>query len=176
MKRRLNMDGKSRIFNKGIIIGIAIGFVFISYSHNSGYGSVAGKKKIKKNPQEYLKQIYSEVKELGSYENEAFVKREFHINLDENQENKEEHVVVLIYRVGDRERMIIQVTYFVSKRKRSPIKYPKEIRVILCSLKEDNLEIKHCDYAEKEIESLLPDILQGIQKKKEILKLVEHND
>jgi hypothetical protein len=170
------MEGISRIFIKGIIIGTAIGLVFISYSHNLGYGNFAGKKKVKKDPQEYLRQIYGEVKELGSYENEAFVKREFHINLDENQENKEEHVVVLIYRVGDRERMIIQVTYFTSTRKRSPIKYPKEIRVILCSLKEDNLEIKHCDYTEKEIESLLPDILQGIRKKKEILKLLEHKN
>ena len=81
--------------------------------------------------------------------------------------------MVLIYRVGDRERMLLQITYFASKRKGSPVKYPREIRVILCSLKEDNLEIKHCDYTEKEIESLLPDILQGIRKKKEILKLLD---
>ena len=155
---------------------MVIGLVFISYSHNSEYGNSPGKKKLTKDSQECLRQIHGEVKQLGSYENEAFIKREFHINLDGNQENKEEHVVVLIYRVGDRERMIIQVTYFAPKRKRSPIKYPKEIRVILCSLKGDNLEIKHCDYNEKEIESLLPDILQGIRKKKEILKLLEHKN
>jgi len=167
------MNRKIRYFQKGVIIGIAVGLVFISSTQNSGYADPARKKKIKKDPNLYLAEICTEVKELGSYENEAFVKREFHIELDGNRENKEEHVVVLIYRYGDRERMLLQITYFASKRKGSPVKYPREIRVILCSLKEDNLEINHCDYTEKEIESLLPDILQGIQKKKEILKLLD---
>jgi hypothetical protein len=159
-------------FQKWVIIGVTAGLIFISSPQNSGYGAAARKKKIKKDPKAYLEEIHTEVKELGNYENEAFVKREFHTELDGNRENKEEHVVVLIYRVGDRERMLLQITYFASKRKGSPVKYPREIRVILCSLKEDNLEIKHCDYTEKEIESLLPDILQGIRKKKEILKLL----
>ncbi len=161
---------------KCVTIRVLIGLVFIAFAINSGYGYTAGKKKLKKDPKEYLKQIHHEVKELGSHENEAFVKREFHTELDGNRENKEEHVVVLIYRVGDRESMLLQITYFASKRKGSPVKYPREIRVISCSLKEDNLEIKHCDYTAKEIESLLPDILQGIQKKKEILKLLENKN
>jgi len=158
------------------IIGIAATLVFISYSEVITNGDLSGKSKIKKDPKIVLREIHEEVKELGSYENEAFVKREFHTDLDGNNENKEEHIVVLIYRVGDRERMLIQVTYFAPKRKNSPIKYPKEIRVILCYLKGDELEFKHCDYNEKEIESLLPDILQGIRKKKEILKLIEHKN
>ena len=170
------MDKISRNFQKCVIVGIAVGLVFISSTQNSGYGHSARKKKIKKDPIAYLTEIHAEVKELGNYENEAFVKREFHTELDGNRENKEEHVVVLIYRVGDRERMLLQITYFASKRKGSPVKYPREIRVILCSLKEDNLEIKHCDYNEKEIESLLPDILQGIRDKKKILKLLEHKN
>jgi hypothetical protein len=170
------MDIRSRKYQKGIIIGIAIGLVIIACSLNSDDGNAVRKEKIKKDPKEYLRQIHCEVKELGSYENEAFIKREFHTELDGNQENKEEHVVILIYRVGDKERMLVQVTYFVAKRKNSPVKYPKEIRVILCSLKGDNLEIKNCDYTEKEIESLLPDILQGIRNKKKILKLLEQNN
>ncbi|NIM90744.1 MAG: hypothetical protein GTO17_07325 [Candidatus Aminicenantes bacterium] len=167
------MNSKIRYLKKYITIGLWVGLVFVAYAIHSGHGHTAGKKKIKKDPREYLWQIHHEVKELGSYENEAFVKREFHTELDGNRENKEEHVVVLIYRVGDRESMLLQVTYFTSKRKGSPVKYPSEIRVISCSLKEDNLEIKHCDYTEKEIESLLPDILQGILNKKEILKLLD---
>jgi hypothetical protein len=170
------MDRRSRKYQKGIIIGIAIGLIIIAYSLNSDDGNTVGKKKVKKDPKEYLRKIHCEVKELGSYENEAFIKREFHTELDGNEENKEEHVVVLIYRVGDKERMLVQVTYFAAKRKNSPVKYPKEIRVILCSLKGDNLEIKNCDYSEKEIESLLPDILQGIRNKKKILKLLEQNN
>ena len=159
-----------------VIIGIVAILVFISNAEVITNGDLSGKSKTKRDPKILLREIYNEVKELGSYENEAFVKREFHTNLDGNEENKEEHVVVLIYRVGDRERMILQVTYFKSKKKGSIIKYPDEIRVILCYLKEDELEIKHCDYKEKEIESLLPDILQGIRNKKEILKLLDHKN
>jgi len=159
-----------------VIIGIVAVLVFISYAEVVAKGDLSGKSKIKRDPKIVLREIHEEVKELGSYENEAFVKREFHTDLDANNENKEEHIVVLIYRVGDRERMMLQVTYFKSKRKGSIIKYPDEIRVILCYLKGDELEIKHCDYNEKEIESLLPDILQGIRNKKEILKLIEHKN
>jgi hypothetical protein len=159
-----------------VIIGLVAMLVFVSYAEVTANGDLSGKSKIKRDPKIFLREIYNEVKELGSYENEAFVKREFHTNLDGNDENKEEHVVVLIYRVGDRERMILQVTYFKPKRKGSIIKYPDEIRVILCYLKGDEIEIKHCDYNEKEIESLLPDILQGIRNKKEILKLIEHKN
>lgn len=159
-----------------VIIGIAAVLVFISSAEVIAEGDLSGKPTVKRNPKIVLREIYKEVKELGNYENEAFVKREFHINLDGNNENKEEHIVVLIYRVGDRERMILQVTYFKPKRKGSIIKYPDEIRVILCYLKGDELEIKHCDYKEKEIVSLLPDILQGIRHEKEILKLIEHKN
>ena len=159
-----------------VIIGIAAVLVFISSAEVIAKGDLSGKPTVKRNPKIVLREIYKEVKELGNYENEAFVKREFHINLDGNNENKEEHIVVLIYRVGDRERMILQVTYFKPKRKGSIIKYPDEIRVILCYLKGDELEIKHCDYKEKEIVSLLPDILQGIRHEKEILKLIEHKN
>lgn len=158
------------------MFGVAMGLVFISYAFNTGYGPTAEKKKIKRDPKEYLRQIHDEVKELGNCENEAFVKKEFHTELDGNRENKEEHVVILIYKVEARERMLLQITYFASKRKGSPVKYPRETRVILCSLKEGDLEIKHCDYTEKEIRSLLPDILDGIRKKKEILKLIENKN
>ena len=154
-------------------MGTALSFIFVAYPINSSYGNSLGKKKIEKTPKDYLIEIHQEVKELGSYPNEAFIKREFHTELNGDTENKEEHVVVLIYRVGDKERMLVQVTYYASKRKNSPIKYPKEIRVILCNLSGDDLEISHCDYDEKELESLLSDILQGIRKKKQILKLLE---
>ena len=48
-----------------------------------------------RNPADVLWEIYEEISELERIENDSFIKGEFHVNLDGNEENKEEHVVVL---------------------------------------------------------------------------------
>ena len=120
-------------------------------------------------------QLYKEVVELGPYKNEDFIKREFHMDLDSDENNSEEHVVFLIQGAGEKEKMIIQVTYFEAKRTRI-IKYAKDIKTILCHVKGDKIEIKKCDYSEDDIKSLFPDILQGIRNKKKFLKLIDRKD
>ena len=160
-------------FPKGIIIGAAATHALKSYANSAVCKSLECSTKRKKKPTDILKEMYREVKELGSYDNEDFIKREFHINLDGNDINKEEHVVVLINSVGGKERMLVQVTYFEPKKIRF-IKYPKDIKVVLCHMKEDKIEIEKCDYSKKEIKSLLPNILQGIRDKKKILKLIDN--
>lgn len=169
------MDRRSflKSFPKGIIIGVAaitVVYTIISFAESAVCDAITGKSSHAKDPREILREIYKEVVELGGYENESFTKREFLMNIDNNDWNEEEHVVVLIYRVGDREKMVVQVTYF------GPIKnftkYAKEIKMIVCYLKRNKLEIGNCDYDEKEIKSLLPDILQGIRRKKKLLKLL----
>ncbi len=120
-----------------------------------------------------LKEIYNEILEFGKYENEDFIKREFFIDLDENQENKEEHVVVLQQKTIGKEQMIVQVTYFEPKKINRLIKYAKTTKEILCSLKKGNLTIEKCGYEIDEIHILLPRILEGIKNKKKLLKLIE---
>jgi hypothetical protein len=46
-------------------------------------------------PSDVLWEIYEEISELVRFEKDNFIKGEFHINLDGNDENKEEHIVVL---------------------------------------------------------------------------------
>lgn len=75
--------------------------------------------------------IYKEVIELGSYKGEDFIKREFFIDLDENQENKEEHVVILHRLTGQKEKITVQVTYFEPKKINRLIKYAKTTKEIL---------------------------------------------
>jgi hypothetical protein len=164
-----------RNFPRGIIIGVAVAHVFISNARSSIYDVLTNTLQRKKNPTDILKEMYKEVVELGAYENEDFIKREFHIDLDSDENNSEEHVVFLIQSVGDKEKMTIQVTYFEAKRTRI-IKYAKDIKTILCHVKGGEVEIKKCDYSEHDIKSLFPDILQGIRNKKKFLKLIDRKD
>lgn len=164
-----------RNFPRGIIIGVAAAHVFISSAWSLASNILTNTIQHKKNPTDILKEMYKEVVELGPYENEDFIKREFHIELDSDENNSEEHVVFLIQGAGDKEKMIIQVTYFEAKRTRL-IKYAKDIKTILCHIKGDRIEIKKCDYSENDIKSLFPDILQGIRNKKKYLKLLDCKD
>jgi hypothetical protein len=120
-----------------------------------------------------LWEIYKEISELKHFENDSFIKGEFHINLDGDEENKEEHIVVLNHFAAGQEKMLLQVTYFESRRKNSPVKYAKCVREIECCVLEKRIEIKRCDYNKVEIISLLPGILEGIRDKKKILALIE---
>ncbi len=164
-----------RNFPRGIICGVVAAHVFISNARSSVYDVLTNTPQRKKDPKKILKEMYKEVVELGAYENEDFIKREFHIDLDSDENNSEEHVVFLIQGAGDKEKMTIQVTYFEAKRTRI-IKYAKDIKTILCHVKGGEVEIKKCDYSENDIKSLFPDILQGIRNKKKHLKLLDRKD
>ena len=164
-----------RNFPKGIIIGLAAIHVVKSNVESSVHEVLAGPPQCKKNPNEILKEMYKEVVELGAYKNEDFIKREFHMDLDKDENNSEEHVVFLIQGAGDKEKMIIQVTYFEAKRTRI-IKYAKDVKTILCHIKGDRVEIKKSDYSKNDMKSLFPDILQGIRNKKKFLKLIDRKD
>lgn len=171
MKRRAFL----KILSKGIIAGAAIVHIFTSFASSAPNKSISIKTKQKKDPCKILKEIYKEVSELGSRKNENFIKREFHFDIDKNDTNSEEHIVVLIYDVGDRERMVVQVTYFKSRGNNNIIKYAKDIRMVFCSLKKDIIEIEKCDYDDKEIKSILPKVLEGIRAEKRLFKLIKGN-
>jgi len=164
-----------RNFPRGIIISVATTSVFISDAKSSVYEVLTNALQRKKKPTDILREMYKEVVELGPYNGEDFIKREFHMELDSDENNSEEHVVFLIQDQGEKKKMIIQVTYFEAKRTRI-IKYAKDVKTILCHFKGDEVEIKKCDYSENDIESLFPDILQGIRNKKKFLKLIDRKD
>ena len=127
----------------------------------------------KKGLKDILLAIHKEVLELGKRENEDFIKREFHIDLDNDSIQQEEHVVILSQTMCGRDLMTVQVTYFQSKD--NIIKYPKDLKKISCYIKENELEIKESSYNEKESERLLTDILEGIRVEKKLLKLIDLN-
>ena len=172
--RESKMDRRSFFISlaKVITIGAAAALGFKSYAKSTVYESFIKKPEQKKDSTEILKIIYKEVKELGARNNEDFIKGEFHIDLDGNHENREEHVVILSHCDGDKEKMIVQVTYFQSGKSSRLIEYAKDVKKILCYIKEDQLEIIKSDYDKCEINSLLLDILKGIREEKKFLKII----
>lgn len=121
-----------------------------------------------------LKEIHREVLELGYRQEEQFIKREFFIDLDDNEVNKEEHVVILSRQLGNDEKMTIQITYFEPTNKNGLVKQAAQSREILCSLKEGMISIEKSDYAQEDIPLLLPKILEGIKIKKKLLQLIKN--
>jgi len=162
------------ILAKQILIGMILTTFSVIYLYSIVYTNFEGKSFTEENASQVLREIHKEVVELGRYEDEEFIKREFFIDLDENQDNKEEHVVILEQTLYGIERMLIQVTYFEPKKQNRLIKYAKNTREIICFLEEDSLVIEKSGYDSNEIKNLLPRILEGIKNKKKLLKLIEH--
>ncbi len=162
-----------------IVNGLIVVFVCFGFNSlilpSSRRNLVSGLEK-EKDASELLKEVYKEVKGFGRYENEDFIKREFHTDLDKNETNSEEHVVVLIHDTLDGEKMIVQVTTFEAKGAHRTVKYAKDIKEIVSFIKKDKIEISKSDYSEKDMKRLLPDILQTIRDKKALLKLVDRKN
>ncbi|MFC2160554.1 hypothetical protein ACFLRX_02750 [Acidobacteriota bacterium] len=127
----------------------------------------------KKTSSEILKNIYLEVKELGTYEDENFLRREFHMDLDLNATNKEEYVMVLSQNIDKIQKMVLQVTYFEQDKKNRFVKNAKETKEIKCEMIGEDFQIKSCGYEEKKLNKVLSRILTGIQEKKKLLKLLK---
>lgn len=132
-----------------------------------------GSSPAKKTPSEILKDIFDEVKELGPYADENFLRREFHIDLDNHISNKEEYVMVLSQNIDNIQKMVLQVTYFEQDKTNRYVKNAKETKEIKCELIGEEFKIKACGYKEKVVNKVLSKILTGIQAKKELLKLVK---
>ena len=121
-----------------------------------------------------LKDIHDEVLHFGINEDPNLIKREFWMDLDGQENNKEEHVVVMRHNDGMNWKMTVQITYLTEDKGKRFVRYAKDTKLILCCVKENDLEINKSDYTDREMEKLLQDILAGIRHKKELLKLIKY--
>ena len=124
--------------------------------------------------QKLLKDIHDEVLQFGLNEDPNLIKREFWMDLDGRDDNKEEHVVVMRHNDGLNMKMTVQVTYFSEDKGKRFVRFAKDTKLVQCFVKENDLEIERSDYTDKEMEKLFHDILIGIRDKKELLKLIKH--
>lgn len=120
-----------------------------------------------------LKSIYFEVKEFGLYPGENFVKQEFFIgNDDDDDTNKDIHVVVLIQSMDGTDTMLIQVTYLERTRENAKVKYAKETKTLACRVAGETIQVRRSDYDERELVDLTKDILKAVKNKKQLLKKI----
>jgi hypothetical protein len=118
-----------------------------------------------------LKQIHAEVKEIGPYPGEDFIRREFFVGEDDDDTNKDIHVIVLIQSLESKEMMTIRVTEMAKDPGNPRARLAKTSRALTCLVAEDRLEVQSSDYEEKDLAELVPEILTAIQNKKRLLKL-----
>jgi hypothetical protein len=143
--------------------------MFISgceFPDSFSYAGLSGKK----DPAKILREIYREVKELGQFPGDDFIKREFFVGKDDDDTYQDIHVLVLIQNIDDKERLTIQVTYMQPSENNPIVKYAKDVKTILCLIGGDNIDIVKSEYDEKEHKKILPDILRAIRGKKKLLK------
>ncbi len=117
-----------------------------------------------------LKEIYQEMKEFEKYPGYDFIKREFFVGEDDDDTNKDIHVVILVQDVDEKEKVTIQATYMERNKGRPVIGIAKYARVLSFFILEDQIEIIKSDFDIKGREFVLPGILQAIKNKKKLLK------
>lgn len=124
----------------------------------------------KKDTSKILKEIYLEMKEFEKYPGCDFIKREFFVGEDDDDTNKDIHVVVLVQDVDEKEKITIQVTYMERSKGKPVIGIAKYIKVLSFFVLQGHTEIIKSDFSDKEKELILPGVLQAIKNKKKLLK------
>ena len=125
---------------------------------------------VKKDVTDILKEIYEEMKEFEKYPGCDFIKREFFVGEDDDDTNKDIHVVILVQEVDKKEKVTIQVTYMERKRGRPVIGIAKEIKLFSYFVYGEQTKIIKSDFVAKEREDVLLGVLKAIKNKKKLLK------
>ncbi|HUU37084.1 MAG TPA: hypothetical protein VMW46_02630 [Candidatus Desulfaltia sp.] len=118
-----------------------------------------------------LKQIHTEVKEMGSYPGQDFVQQAFFVGEDDDDTNKDIHVSILIQAQVQKEKMTIRVTRMQKDRRNPQARLAGTTKELTCLVGGDDVEIQSSDYKEEDIAELVPEILTAIRNKKRLLKL-----
>jgi hypothetical protein len=148
-------------------------FAFVTFGLYSFPSNSPSKSQQETQVQKLLKEIHDEVVEIGVQMEDNFIKREFWMELDGNEGNKEEHVVVMRHDDGHDLKMTVQVTYYMPDKGLHWVRFAHTTKSVLCCIRENGFDIYRSDYSSEEMTKLFPEILKGIRNKKEILKLIK---
>src|SRR4030042_1354408 len=124
---------------RDIIFRWAAGAVLLSFGFAAALAAPGGLAQLK----QYLavlKQIHTEVKEIGPYPGEDFIRREFFVGVDDDDTNKDIHVIVLIQSLESKEMMTIRVTEMAKAPGNPRAGLAKTSRVLTCLVAEHRLE------------------------------------
>jgi hypothetical protein len=155
-----------------LLWSIAVLFIYLSSADAFRTSSLVGQSAGEAKRFKILRRIYEEVKELGPYPGEDFIKREFFIgNEDDDDTNKNQHVAVLIQNVNGRETVRLQVTYMAPAKENPQVKWAKDMKSVLGQVVGNKILIISSDYDDRELDKITAEILRAIQNKKKLLKL-----
>ncbi len=123
-------------------------------------------------PAALILDIHREVKEMGPYPGEDFVRREFFLGEDDDDTNKDIHVVVIIQAAdGGAERMRVQVTAMERSANDPKIKYARGIKNLVCLVSAGEASVISSDYNAAGLAGVLRDLKRAVLDKKRLLKV-----
>lgn len=123
-----------------------------------------------KDTSKILRDIYLEMRVFDKYPGCDFIKREFFVGEDDDDTNKDIHVVILVQDVDGKEKITIQVTYMERREGRPVIGIAKSVKTISYFVLGDQTEVIKSDFDNNEKKIILPGVLQAIKNKKKLLK------
>jgi hypothetical protein len=117
-----------------------------------------------------LRRIQLEVREIGKYSGEDFLRGDFFLGEGDDDTNKTHHVGIVIEEGTGGVRMSIQVTRLEPSRKDPGVRYGRDPKMVVCRLSASGAEILSSAYALSDLEALLPQIVRAVVDKKNLLK------
>jgi len=151
-------------------LGLGLGLLVLTAAV-SGSAQTPGRRPDPLLPAALLLDIHREVMEMGPYPGEDFVRREFFIGEDDDDTNKDIHVVVIIQAAdGGGERMRIQVTTLERSANDRKIKYARGAKNLVCRVSAGEATVLASDYEARELASVLRDLKRAILDKKRLLR------
>ena len=118
---------------------------------------------------ELLGQVFQEVKELGPFPGQHFIRWDFFIGEGDDDTNKPIHTVVLIQAANEGERMVLQVSRMEPSPANPRVFWNKGTREILARVRGGQVEIVSSDYSTRDMDRFLPTLLLSIRDKKKLL-------
>ncbi|MGD9345785.1 MAG: hypothetical protein PVH84_07970 [Candidatus Aminicenantes bacterium] len=101
-----------------------------------------------------------------------FIKREFFVGEDDDDTNKDIHVVILVQDVDAKDKVTIQVTYMERSKGRPVVGIAKYVKVLSFYVQEDRVEIIQSDFDREEKQIVFLGILRAIRDKKKLLNKI----
>jgi len=117
-----------------------------------------------------LREIEKEVREIGGYPGEDFIRREFFLGVGDDDTYKTHQVGILIKDEAAGPRLTIQVVRLEPSRSEPRVKYGREPRLVVCDILGARVEIVRSDYSPGDLEALLPEVVRAVVDKKNLLK------
>jgi hypothetical protein len=119
---------------------------------------------------ETLGRIYKEVKELGPYPGQDFIRWDFFMGEGDDDTNKPVHAVILIQDGKQGEMMALLVSRMEPSPGAPNVFLNKGSKEISCLVRDNKAELVSSTYATEELERLLPGLLLAVQDKKRLLQ------